>query len=309
MYSLVVKTLITQERFTFSSNNHFQIINTIFSSCSYSGWGGAVYVAGSELNISFFYCTFDKCSTSDHGGGFSTRLSNFVVIHSTCFSNCFGRCPGYLIHSLWSDVIKHSKIELTAECNPHLTSAPSSAITMNSLVYKNNNVSQGNSNELGSSFGIGCSNNGVVAEYNNFGNSKGPTLFGFITKSSDTFNSLFNLNLINHSLSSSWFYEFSLRKIHFENCLFIEFSNIQISSSSSEYNFSKCYFDKFYSSIFFVNYNTNGCYFNVSFNLYSINILNTKNCWNFEIIDPQFTLLYMKLNYLFNSFILFFFVI
>jgi len=120
------------------SNEHYRGVNCIFSHCTSSYFGGAVYFNGLNFNISFECCGFYYCTSQSQGGAIfidQARLSKFVRCN---MQNCSASSSSSYRIGMGARSVLYDEMTDLSESYSY-TNGHGSLHGCSHLTYKNNN--------------------------------------------------------------------------------------------------------------------------------------------------------------------------
>jgi len=284
----IVRSIFTYPSLSLNHVGAFQIVSTIFMSCTSVTHGGAIFLNNSLSNITLYFCSFDKCSATGngvHGGGICVYQSRKVLFHSTCFRDCIAyRCPGFI---LWENsyTTVYSRINLTSENNPYVTGAGSAYYAADDSLYSENNVSNSNTNDVSAGMFFGIMKNIVVARYFTICRASGNNGFvGFAVRGINSINTIEYANYIScHSNDAAFFCSTSnfliVQNTIFSNCTFLRFVYVR-PSITSYVTLLKCILDDIDQNVITSLCTLNDCSYTSQAILIPHKLFNTFLCWN-----------------------------
>ena len=279
-----------------STENLFQLNNLNYFNCFFSriinlnGSGGIIYCSQIKSNISLINCIFYHCGANGHGGAIFAKYSNFVIIHSNCFRNCFGwRCPSYFIYDENPNLIRSSNINLTSEITNYILNCGSAAYSRELLYFSQNNISSMFTTEYGVLL-CGSAKMIEIGNYFTFHNCTSPSFIAMYPSGFSQRNFFKNYNFINSYISSSIIlFLHVISDLNISNCIFLNNVFTKMISgqtiNSCSLTLKNCNFDFNYNSNIFIDCFIFDCNFFYVSTLIDFTILNTNYCWGTNIIQ------------------------
>ena len=280
-----LKSISSNIRFNITQPGVLQLINILFSYCSTTTEGGAIYLNNNLLSLNCLFSSFSNCNANDRGGGICSHNSNTSILKSNCFFNCSSlNCNSIMYRGMGYSI---SKIEynLTDDFSPYFSKLSNTIHSLNNILINQINCSYSIIDGDSSNFRIGGYKNSYCI-FSQFSNSIGTSIFTCYFYSKNLLINLNYLNFINNTYSVGLIQiDRNISNPLIQNCNFninsIK-SIIELKNGGSGFPFfENCFFNIPFNLSYHSLINTiNNSFNNININYHSIEFLNTYQCWN-----------------------------